>query len=105
VCFFYFSGALNLTKEAFEKSKILKIKEDVQDGLLNDAERQCKRTEVFFGRNINSFNQGIKDNEHILEKLNEEMNTLNQEIPKLNQQVRPVFKYLYKKGGDFSITL
>lgn len=80
-------GALNLTKEAFEKSKILKIKEDVQDGLLNDAERQCKRTEVFFGRNINSFNQGIKDNEHILEKLNEEMNTLNQEIPKLNQQV------------------
>lgn len=106
MCFFFLSGALNLTKEAFEKSKILKIKEDVQDGLLNDAERQCKRTEVFFGRNINSFNQGIKDNEHILEKLNEEMNTLNQEIPKLNQQVRSlIFKYHYKKGCNFSIIL
>jgi len=42
---------------------------------------------MFFGRNVNSFNQGIKDNELTLEKLNEEMNKLNQEIPKLNQQV------------------
>lgn len=79
---------MNLTKEAFEKARTLKMKESVQDGLLGDAERQCKRTEVFFGRNVNSFNQGIKDNEHTLEKLNEEMNNLNQEIPKLNQQVR-----------------
>lgn len=79
---------MNLTKEAYEKARTLKMKENVQDGLLEDAERQCKRTEMFFGRNVNSFNQGIKDNEHTLAKLNEEMNNLNQEIPKLNQQVK-----------------
>lgn len=78
---------MNLTKEAFEKSKILKAKEDIQDNLLIEAEKQCKRTEAFFGKNVNSFNQGIKDNEYSLEVLNEEMDTLNQEIPKLNQQV------------------
>jgi len=63
------------------------MEENIQDKLLSDAEQQCKRTEMFFGRNVNSFNQGIKDNELTLEKLNEEMNKLNQEIPKLNQQV------------------
>lgn len=63
------------------------MKENVQDKLLGDAERQCKRTEVFSSRSVNVFNEGIKDNEHTLEKLNEEMNSLNQEIPKLNQQV------------------
>jgi hypothetical protein len=83
-----FLGALNLTKEAYEKAKTLKMKETVQDTLLGDVERQCKRTETFFGRNVNSFNQGIKDNENTLIRLNEEMNNLNQEIPKLNQQVR-----------------
>lgn len=84
-------GALNLTKEAYEKTKLLKIKESIQDGLLADAERQCKRTEVFSSRNVNSLNQGIKDNEYTLEKLNEEINNLNKEIPKLNQQVRCVY--------------
>lgn len=86
-------GALNLTKEAFEKAKTLKMEENVQDKLLSDAEHQCKRTELFFSRNVNSFNQGIKDNELALEKLNEEMNRLNQEIPKLNQQI-------CDKGGE-----
>jgi len=86
-------GALNLTKEAYEKAKTLKMKETVQDTLLGDVERQCKRTETFFGRNVNSFNQGIKDNENTLIRLNEEMNNLNQEIPKLNQQI-------CDKGGE-----
>lgn len=83
----FFSGALNLTKEAYEKAQTLKMKETVQDTLLGDVERQCKRTEAFYGRNVNSFNQGIKDNENTLIKLNEEMRKLNEEIPKLNQQV------------------
>jgi len=70
------------------------MEENIQDKLLSDAEHQCKRTELFFGRNVNSFNQGIKDNELALDKLNEEMNKLNQEIPKLNQQVKR-FKNIY----------
>lgn len=82
------SGALNLTKEAYDKAKTLKLKETIQDKLLSDVEHQCKRTEMFFSRSVNVFNEGIKDNEHTLEKLNEEMNNLNQEIPKLNQQVK-----------------
>lgn len=78
---------MNLTKEAYERAKKLKMIELLQDQSLIDAERLCKRAEAFYGRNVNSFNQGIKDNEHTLEKLNEEMSNLNQEIPKLNQQV------------------
>jgi len=77
-----------LTKEAFEKARILKLEETFQDTRLADAERQCKRTDSFYSRNVNNFNQGIKDNENTLEKLDQEMNVLNQEIPKLNQQVR-----------------
>jgi len=78
---------LNLTKEAYKKVLQLKKDEQDQDDKLTEAQHQCKRTELFFNRNANSFNQGIKDNENMLEKLNKEMNTLNQEIPKLNQQV------------------
>lgn len=81
---------MNLTKEAYEKAKILKIQEDLQDEELENAEKQCKRTEAFYSRNVNSFNQGINDNERALELLNDGMNSLNQEIPKLNQQVRSV---------------
>lgn len=79
---------MNLTKEAYEKARILKLEENIQDTRLADAERQCKRTDTFYNRNVNNFNQGIKDNENTLEKLDQEMNVLNQEIPKLNQQVR-----------------
>lgn len=79
---------MNLTKEAFEKARILKLEENIQDGLLGDAERQCKRTDTFFSRNVNSFNQGIKDNENMLEEMDKEMDFLNKKIPDLNQQVR-----------------
>lgn len=78
---------MNLTREAYERAKKLKMLELLQDEYLINAEQLCKRAEAFYGRNVNSFNQGIKDNEHTLEKLNEEMSNLNQEIPKLNQQV------------------
>ncbi|XP_050439565.1 laminin subunit beta-1-like [Adelges cooleyi] len=80
-------GALNLTKDAFDRARMLKNKENLQDGLLADAERQCKRTEAFFGRNVNTFNQGIKDNERTLERLSQEMNDLNKSIPTLNHQI------------------
>lgn len=79
---------MNLTKEAYGKAQVLALKLGVQDQLLGDAERQCKRTDAFSSRNVNSFNQGIKDNERTLEMMNEEINNLNQEIPKLNQQVK-----------------
>lgn len=79
---------MNLTKEAFEKARLLKLEENILDGRLGDAERQCKRTDTFFSRNVNTFNQGIKDNENTLEELDKEMDTLNKKIPDLNQQVR-----------------
>lgn len=78
---------MNLTKEAYEKARKLKDVEILQDELLKTANRTCKRAETFYGRNVDSFNEGIKDNENTLKKLNETMNNLNQEIPKLNQQV------------------
>lgn len=86
---------MNLTKEAFEKAKTLKLEENFQDERLLDAERQCKRTDTLFNKSVNSFNQGIKDNENMLEKLNNEMYDLNKEIPKLNQQVRCVCEKLH----------
>lgn len=82
-----------MTKQAYEKATVLKNEENNLDARLADAERQCKRADTFFNRNVNNLNQGIKDNENTLEKLDQEMNILNKEIPKLNQKVRSVKKY------------
>uniref|UniRef100_A0A1B6DHB4 Laminin subunit beta-2 n=1 Tax=Clastoptera arizonana TaxID=38151 RepID=A0A1B6DHB4_9HEMI len=85
-------GALNLTREAAETSKRISSNHLKIHDIINDAERQCRRTENLFptpgvGQRINDFDQSVKKNKEMITQMNEELEKYEDEIPTLNDLV------------------
>lgn len=56
-------------------------------GIVAEAERQCKRTDNLVSRNSKPFMEGQQVNEENLKILDNDITKFEQEIPVLNQQV------------------
>lgn len=80
-------GALNLTRDAWNRVTLLgEINMEIQE--LNDnAERQCKRTEVLLKKQQEHIENAHANNEASLLKYQDELDTLNANIPDLNERI------------------
>lgn len=80
-------GALNLTRQAYQKADILsKMNAEAQDLSVN-AERQCHRTEQLVTTSSDDFNTLQAQNEQTLDKYLADLQNLTSKIPDLNQQI------------------
>ncbi|XP_065087000.1 laminin subunit beta-1 isoform X1 [Ochlerotatus camptorhynchus] len=80
-------GALNLTRDAWNRVTLLgETNMEIQE--LNDnAERQCKRTEILLKKQQEHFDQLHDANEASFLKYRDELDTLNANIPDLNERI------------------
>lgn len=80
-------GALNLTRQAWQKANLLsQMSVETQDLSLN-AERQCRRTEQLVNRSMDEFNTLQEQNENALDQYLLDLQTLSAKIPDLNEQI------------------
>ncbi|XP_046984371.1 laminin subunit beta-1 isoform X1 [Schistocerca americana] len=80
-------GALNLTREAWERSeKAQQIADDSQSAIA-DSERQCKRAETLVNRTSNQFLRLQDENTEALADLETKLLELEEQIPDINNQV------------------
>jgi len=80
-------GALNLTRDAWEKVQLLSIMDIETQELTANAERQCKRTETLINRTATDFDELRKNNEENIKKYQDELNTLKARIPDMNEKI------------------
>lgn len=80
-------GALNLTRDAWNRVTLLgETNMEIQE--LNDnAERQCKRTEILLKKQQDHFDHLHDTNEASFLKYQNELDTLNANIPDLNERI------------------
>lgn len=80
-------GALNLTRQAWQKANLLsKLNNDAQEISMN-AEKQCRRTEQLVNRSIDEFNTLQDQNENTLDQYLLDLQQLTAKIPDLNEQI------------------
>lgn len=80
-------GALNLTREAWQKVNLLTSQDGETQEMNANAERQCKRTEALVNRSSEEFDTLQKSNEDALDRYHDELVKLNSKIPDLNEQM------------------
>ncbi len=85
---YFVSGALNLTREAYNRAQRVKQKNIIAQSTVDEAERSCKKTEALIAKYSKQFDQDLNDNNNNLQKLSAYVSTLESQIPGLNQQVR-----------------
>uniref|UniRef100_A0A8D8FJB6 Laminin subunit beta-1 n=1 Tax=Culex pipiens TaxID=7175 RepID=A0A8D8FJB6_CULPI len=80
-------GALNLTRDAWNRvTQLGETNMEIQE--LNDnAERQCKRTEVLLKKNQDNIDNQNENIEAAFLKYRDELDTLNGNIPDLNERI------------------
>lgn len=84
---FRITGALNLTKDAYNKALHLQAKNRKTEDIVNEADRSCKRTDMLLQRSSNFNNEVLEADDKKLSELTKYVNNLEAEIPSLNQQV------------------
>lgn len=80
-------GALALTRESHELSKKIKVESIAMEKQIDDAERQCRRTEKLVTNTFQQFTQGQEENEKSLQRLNEKISGLEKNLPDLNELI------------------
>ncbi|BES91346.1 LamNT [Nesidiocoris tenuis] len=81
-------GALNLTREAGEESKVVaKIENEILPKLLQDAEKKCKGTETLIYRDNETFIQTEQAHDTDRGNLEFKLSGLEKQIPQLNKQI------------------
>lgn len=80
-------GALNLTREAWNKVNSLAEVDRETEELNANAERQCRHTEALVNRTSEEFEALQHKNEQALDQYHDELTTLSQRIPDLNEQI------------------
>lgn len=86
-CTSIFIGALNLTREAGENSRKVYLIEKNTTALLNEADRQCRRTENFLTKDNTSFVNAERRNEDSKLIIEFDISQLEKKIPDLNEKV------------------
>lgn len=80
-------GALNLTRQSWQKANLVAAM-DAETLTLNlEAERQCKRTEALVQRSNEEFEAMQESNEDELDRYHDELRNLTQQIPDLNENI------------------
>lgn len=85
--FFFSTGALNLTREAYHRAQQVKNKNINTQNIVSEADRSCKKTETVMTKYSSQFTQGLQENDNNLQKLSNYVSSLEMKIPGLNQQV------------------
>lgn len=80
-------GALNLTRQAWQKAGILTHLDVETQELSTNAERQCRRTEALVNRSSIEFDALQEQNENALDQYLLDLQNLTAKIPDLNEQV------------------
>lgn len=80
-------GALNLTREAYNKARLLQDQDAETDRVFANAEKQCNRTKTLVNQKESEFEQLQKKNEEDLDAYTSELQTLISKIPDLNEQL------------------
>lgn len=81
-------GALNLTRKAQKQSQEAEfIADNIQNTILVNSERQCKRTLNLYNRSIDEVNTMQSNNERLITVLQERLDGLYDKIPELNEKV------------------
>lgn len=80
-------GALNLTRQAWQKVNVLTALDAETLELSANAERQCRRTEALVQRSTDEFNQLQEANEDALDRYHDELETIIKQIPDLNEKI------------------
>uniref|UniRef100_W4VRM4 Putative laminin n=1 Tax=Corethrella appendiculata TaxID=1370023 RepID=W4VRM4_9DIPT len=80
-------GALNLTRQAWQRVLLLNDLNSEIQGLNDNAERQCKRTETQISKHQDEFDRLHHSNELALDDFQRQLDDLNAAIPDLNEQV------------------
>jgi hypothetical protein len=88
--FVLLTGALNLTREAYERSLRAQGAADATERDVGDSERQCKRTESLVNRTATQFSKTQAENKDALDMLSEKLKQLEIQIPDLNELVSVV---------------
>lgn len=80
-------GALNLTREAYNKARILEELDAETERVFANAEKQCNRTKALVLQKESEFEQLQKKNEEDLSTYHSELQALISKIPDLNEQM------------------
>lgn len=80
-------GALNLTRQAWDRVTALDSLNAESELINANAERTCKRVEHMFMRSAQSFDEIQTENEISLKEYNDQLNALSAKIPDLNDQM------------------
>lgn len=80
-------GALNLTRQSWQKANLLTALDAETVALSLDAERQCKRTEALLQRSTGEFDAAQEANENALDRYHDQLRNLTQQVPDLNEQI------------------
>lgn len=91
------AGALNLTREAYNRAQQVKLKNMNTATIVSEADRSCKKTEAVMNKYSAQFSQGLQENDNNLQKLSNYVSSLEMQIPGLNQQVtlRTLHKFCF----------
>lgn len=80
-------GALNLTRQAFQKANLLTEMNTEAQQLSENAQKQCHRTEQLVNRSIDAFNALQLQNENDLDESFLVLQNLTSKLPDLNEQI------------------
>ncbi|XP_059611859.1 laminin subunit beta-1 isoform X2 [Phlebotomus argentipes] len=78
-------GALNLTREAYHRVRMLDEKELETQELIENAARQCKRTEILVNRTADEVHRLSGSNADALVEYEDVLKDLNERLPELNE--------------------
>uniref|UniRef100_A0A1B0EZP2 Laminin n=1 Tax=Phlebotomus papatasi TaxID=29031 RepID=A0A1B0EZP2_PHLPP len=78
-------GALNLTREAYQRVRRLEEKELETQELIENAARQCKRTEILVNRTADEVHRLSSSNADALAEYEGVLQDLNERLPELNE--------------------
>lgn len=81
-------GALNLTREAYNKTLAVKGKNSNTENTIAEATKSCKRTEALILKHNSQYSDVLEEDEKKLLELTKYVNDLEADIPNLNLQVR-----------------
>ncbi|GAB6026920.1 laminin beta [Chamberlinius hualienensis] len=80
-------GALNITRDAWRRSKAAQAKVNGAEETLKESERERKRTEGLIDRAQQDFNRTYGENVKALDEISDKINSMENEIPLINQDV------------------
>lgn len=65
----------------------MKLKNDMTENIIYDADKSCKQTEAVINKYSREFAEGLQENDNHLQTLSKYLGSLELQIPDLNQQV------------------